>query len=565
MQTTLFSRVITAYQGLPVPSITGAVQQIKLVPLDTVHPAQTIEEPKRGDERGTVFVPMPKKDKLEQSQSQPQAQSQSVTKASLLNMPLSELAKGNLSVPAKQEPAKQEPAKQEPAKGNLSVPTKQEPAKQEPAKQEPAKQEPAKQEPTKQEPAKVVQAKVEVPPSLPKKPQTKQEAKPTLHHATKERPKVGTGRKPPTRKNKAQGEVQLPLPRKQTAAKPMDIRGSGPYDPPPQIPVRAGKRPRGTEMGHVSKEQIDNALAGKVEKVESVDSKKASGRTLPTPARKSQMIPSTNTNARSNTSSIEIEPAKPPKPANVVQVDTPSEPPKPTEGEEEAPKLPSRPSKPEPPVIIVQEPPSKPEHKAICTITSLFAYDTDEDGELSFAPGEVLDLLSEKTEHDGWWLARRGDVNGVVPLNFFSKGRVVRALFNYTEQEGGELSLAVGDLIQVIDGTPCEGWLNGKIGDRTGSFPENFVEELGPTSEKVAEIDEVEEIKQFEQSETEGEWTAGTRVVSLFDYEAADEGELTLRQGDELEVVSVSEHDGWMIGRLNGAMGQFPVNFCKRK
>ncbi|KAJ8405865.1 hypothetical protein AAFF_G00313020 [Aldrovandia affinis] len=57
-------------------------------------------------------------------------------------------------------------------------------------------------------------------------------------------------------------------------------------------------------------------------------------------------------------------------------------------------------------------------------------------------------------------------------------------------------------------------------------------------------------------------WTA------VFDYEAAAEEELTLHQGDLLEVLSkdakVSGDEGWWTGRIRGKVGIFPCNYVMR-
>ena len=44
----------------------------------------------------------------------------------------------------------------------------------------------------------------------------------------------------------------------------------------------------------------------------------------------------------------------------------------------------------------------------------------------------------------------------------------------------------------------------------------------------------------------------------MLDYDAADEKELSLSQGDIVEVVAHTS-DAWWLGRLNGKLGRFPV------
>ena len=46
----------------------------------------------------------------------------------------------------------------------------------------------------------------------------------------------------------------------------------------------------------------------------------------------------------------------------------------------------------------------------------------------------------------------------------------------------------------------------------------------------------------------------------MLDYEAADESELSLEQGDVVQVLGISEGDrAWWIGRLHGQLGRFPA------
>uniref|UniRef100_A0A3B1JLW5 Osteoclast-stimulating factor 1 n=1 Tax=Astyanax mexicanus TaxID=7994 RepID=A0A3B1JLW5_ASTMX len=54
-------------------------------------------------------------------------------------------------------------------------------------------------------------------------------------------------------------------------------------------------------------------------------------------------------------------------------------------------------------------------------------------------------------------------------------------------------------------------------------------------------------------------------VVVEYEYEAAHEDELTLRQGDIIKNVRRIEEEGWMEGDLNGRRGLFPDNFVKTK
>jgi hypothetical protein len=60
---------------------------------------------------------------------------------------------------------------------------------------------------------------------------------------------------------------------------------------------------------------------------------------------------------------------------------------------------------------------------------------------------------------------------------------LVEALFEYTPENADELALAAGDIVQVLkkdDG----GWWEGKIDERTGWFPDNFVKDADAAAVK---------------------------------------------------------------------------------
>jgi len=51
---------------------------------------------------------------------------------------------------------------------------------------------------------------------------------------------------------------------------------------------------------------------------------------------------------------------------------------------------------------------------------------------------------------------------------------------------------------------------------------------------------------------------------ALYDYEAAQEGDLPFHEGDIINLIDTSDPDGWWVGELNGVQGNFPSNFVER-
>ena len=65
----------------------------------------------------------------------------------------------------------------------------------------------------------------------------------------------------------------------------------------------------------------------------------------------------------------------------------------------------------------------------------------------------------------------------------------VRAVHSFASTPDTELSLAVGDVVQVIDTNPGSGWLMGKnASGKIGWFPENHVEQAGAALVKAEDV-----------------------------------------------------------------------------
>lgn len=54
-----------------------------------------------------------------------------------------------------------------------------------------------------------------------------------------------------------------------------------------------------------------------------------------------------------------------------------------------------------------------------------------------------------------------------------------------------------------------------------------------------------------------------SEVLVLLDFEGTMGDEITVRAGDVVKNVSVSNEEGWLEGELRGKRGIFPANFVK--
>lgn len=199
-----------------------------------------------------------------------------------------------------------------------------------------------------------------------------------------------------------------------------------------------------------------------------------------------------------------------------------------------------------------------------------FDYVAQEADELNLRKGDVITNI--KTQPGGWWEGTLSGKRGMFPDNFVkvlsetddvkdinsvtvrsSSGRRCKVLFSYAPANNDELKLEVDDVIDILTEVE-EGWWKGRLGDKIGVFPSNFVEEIVATrtagTRKPRTISREETMKEM------------CRV--LFPYEAANEDELTLKEGELITLLSREVADqGWWRGELRGKVGVFPDNFVE--
>ncbi|GAB1859072.1 SH3 domain-containing kinase-binding protein 1 [Camponotus japonicus] len=206
-----------------------------------------------------------------------------------------------------------------------------------------------------------------------------------------------------------------------------------------------------------------------------------------------------------------------------------------------------------------------------------YNYVAQEDDELTLKKGDIITGI--KVMLGGWWEGTLRDKRGMFPDNFVkvldssttgngtsgsnsetvnnikseevtlrngSGRRFCKVLFSYDPCNEDELTLVPQDSIEFL-GEVEEGWWRGRLKGRIGVFPSNFVSPPAP--------EEQERHKERDKKEM-------CRV--LFPYEAANEDELTLVEGDIITLLSKDAPDkGWWKGELRGQVGLFPDNFVE--
>ncbi|CAH1761505.1 3370_t:CDS:10 [Entrophospora sp. SA101] len=126
--------------------------------------------------------------------------------------------------------------------------------------------------------------------------------------------------------------------------------------------------------------------------------------------------------------------------------------------------------------------------------------------------------------------------NTISPWGTFSsEAWLAKVLYDYTADSEVELTVTAGDIITVIA-------QNGKY---------NFIQE--------ATFNEQEGL--VPAAYIEYQTLSSDFVKVLYDYEAQVPEELTIKEGDVIEITDRNVADGWWEGKLNGVTGQFPANY----
>ncbi|KAL9650058.1 hypothetical protein ABK040_003176 [Willaertia magna] len=120
----------------------------------------------------------------------------------------------------------------------------------------------------------------------------------------------------------------------------------------------------------------------------------------------------------------------------------------------------------------------------------------------------------------------------------------VKALYAYDAQDSNELSFNEGDVLVVYEKEEDDGWWKGakeKTPNKIGIFPSNFVVPLNGGGDDSS---------------------GGKTVMAIYDYDATESNELTMKMNDSIEIMDGGE-GGWLMGKnlRTGQVGLFPSNF----
>lgn len=194
-------------------------------------------------------------------------------------------------------------------------------------------------------------------------------------------------------------------------------------------------------------------------------------------------------------------------------------------------------------------------------VTALYDFDAEDGNELSFKEGDRINVTSKFS--DDWLIGSLNGREGRFPTNFVDKIPAslspssepdIKSVdphafvqHNFDAEGPGELSLRAGETVVLLEKIGDD-WYKGRYKGKEGIFPKTFVEVI------------VDLPQQQEKKKKKSKATGLGKARYQFEGEAAED--LSFREGDSIELVRYI-NDEWMVGKLNGRTGQFPVNFIE--
>eukprot|EP00002_Diphylleia_rotans_P017738 TRINITY_DN343_c0_g2_i4.p1 TRINITY_DN343_c0_g2~~TRINITY_DN343_c0_g2_i4.p1 ORF type:complete len:1713 (-),score=401.63 TRINITY_DN343_c0_g2_i4:3715-8853(-) len=163
-------------------------------------------------------------------------------------------------------------------------------------------------------------------------------------------------------------------------------------------------------------------------------------------------------------------------------------------------------------------------------------------------------------------------------------GNYLRVVFEYSAVDQSQMSLSIGELIQVLQ-VDDSGWCRGVGRNKTGWFPTDFVEivdeatarqMMAPASaaaQAAAQAGPARPVKAVRVSDSApasnlskvvtdntsyfANIESGATVKAICDYTAGDSTQLSFKKDDIIKVIE-NDESGWCQGELNGSVGWFP-------
>uniref|UniRef100_A0A3Q3LW04 Osteoclast-stimulating factor 1 n=1 Tax=Mastacembelus armatus TaxID=205130 RepID=A0A3Q3LW04_9TELE len=204
-----------------------------------------------------------------------------------------------------------------------------------------------------------------------------------------------------------------------------------------------------------------------------------------------------------------------------------------------------------------------------------FSYVPQHEDELELKIGDIIEIIAEVEE--GWWEGSLNGKTGMFPSNF-TKEILTESDTPSVDTPTSQEDLRSGRTSKDSPGSESDG---GDSRSETGEIQPKKVRGFGfgdifkdqpiklrPRSmEMDADGDKVKAASaaaEIMKAEPDSKTKAREQCKVLFPYQAQNEDELTIKEGEIINIITKECADaGWWMGEIGGRQGVFPDNFVK--
>ncbi|UPX11584.1 actin binding protein [Ascochyta rabiei] len=146
-------------------------------------------------------------------------------------------------------------------------------------------------------------------------------------------------------------------------------------------------------------------------------------------------------------------------------------------------------------------------------------------------------------------------------------GKRAVILYDYEKAEDNEVELREGDHVSDIDMVDEDWWMGTNSQGERGLFPANYVElvegddDAGAAPPLPSHPSAPQEVEP-PAAAPQPAHSAGPTATAIYDYDAAEDNELSFPEGATITGVEFPDED-WWLGNFNGASGLFPANYVQ--
>ncbi|KAH6638182.1 hypothetical protein C7974DRAFT_155833 [Boeremia exigua] len=147
-------------------------------------------------------------------------------------------------------------------------------------------------------------------------------------------------------------------------------------------------------------------------------------------------------------------------------------------------------------------------------------------------------------------------------------GKRAVIVYDYERAEDNEVELREGDHVTDIDMVDDDWWMGTNAQGERGLFPANYVELVEGDDDAAAppplpsHPSAPQDPEPAPAAPAAAPAAAGPTATAVYDYEAAEDNELSFPEGATITGVEFPDED-WWLGNYNGASGLFPANYVQ--